>query len=359
MSTMNRNSIDSVLRSLRRVNLQGSFLGQTVAVRFGLSESDIETLEQLIDMGATTAGRLAEITGLTSGAVTRVIDRLEQAGYVRRIPDPADRRRVIVEVVPEKVASIQTALDRVSSASAREIGRYTDAQLSLIADFLTKMEQITRAEATALREAPEGEGESEHAAPIGGIDRARLLFKGGVNEALITSGPVGDDLYRARFQGPVPQVRLRDGVVTVQYKRRWSWGARDVRADLTLNPRVAWDLEIAGGANKVQGKLADLDLRSVEVTGGVNQLRLSLGRPSGDVPIRLPSGNNIRIERPRGVAVRLDINGGAANAEFDGMKLGPLGGHPTLESSGAGTASDRFSVEVSGGVARITVAEAG
>ena len=76
---MNRESIDSVLRSLRRVNLQGSFLGQTVAVRFGLSESDIETLEQLIDLGATTAGRLSEITGLTSGAVTRVIDRLEQA----------------------------------------------------------------------------------------------------------------------------------------------------------------------------------------------------------------------------------------------------------------------------------------
>src|SRR5258706_4885704 len=83
---MKRDNIDNVLRSLRRVNLQGSFFGQTVAVRFGLSESDIETLEALIDMGATTAGRLAELTGLTSGAVTRVIDRLEQSGYVRRGP---------------------------------------------------------------------------------------------------------------------------------------------------------------------------------------------------------------------------------------------------------------------------------
>jgi DNA-binding MarR family transcriptional regulator len=105
LSTMKRDSIDAVLRSLRRVNLQGSFFGQTVAVRFGLSESDIETLEALIDMGATTAGRLAELTGLTSGAVTRVIDRLEQSGFVRRVPDSADRRRVIVEVVPEKVAA--------------------------------------------------------------------------------------------------------------------------------------------------------------------------------------------------------------------------------------------------------------
>src|SRR5882762_6015824 len=139
---MKRDNVDNVLRSLRRVNLQGSFFGQTVAVRFGLSESDIETLEALIDLGATTAGRLSDLTGLTSGAVTRVIDRLEQSGYVRRVPDPADRRRVIVEVVPDKVAATRSTLDRVGSASAEEIGRYTDAQLTLIADFLSKMEQI-------------------------------------------------------------------------------------------------------------------------------------------------------------------------------------------------------------------------
>ncbi len=127
---MDRKNVDSVLRSLRRVNIQGSFLGQTVAVRFGLSESDIETLEELIDMGATTAGKLSEITGLTSGAVTRVIDRLEQAGYVRRVADPADRRRVIVEVVPEKVANIRVTLDQVSDASANEIGDYTESSSS-------------------------------------------------------------------------------------------------------------------------------------------------------------------------------------------------------------------------------------
>src|SRR4029453_12294788 len=152
---MNRENVDSVLRSLRRVNLQGSFLGQTVAIRFGLSESGIETLEQLIDMGAPPAGKLSEITGLTSGAVTRVIDRLEQAGYVRRVPDPADRRRVIVEVVPEKIASVQSTLDRVTTRGAEEIGRYTDAQLALISDFLTRMEQVTKGEATTPREPPE------------------------------------------------------------------------------------------------------------------------------------------------------------------------------------------------------------
>jgi DNA-binding MarR family transcriptional regulator len=352
---MNRNSIESVLRSLRRVNLQGSFLGQSVAVRFGLSESDIETLEQLIDMGATTAGRLAEITGLTSGAVTRVIDRLEQSGYVRRVSDPADRRRVIVEVVPEKVAAIQSTLDRVSASSAREIGRYTDAQLNLIADFLTKMEAITRDEATALRDSPDPEGTgAEHAAPIGGLGRARLAFKGGVNQVLIAGSASIDDLYRARFDGQVPQVRLRDGVVTVQYKRRWSWSGRDLRSDFTLNARIPWDIEITGGANQVQGKLANIDLRSLDVTSGVNQLRLSLGRPTGEVPIRLPSANAIRIERPAGTAVVLRVSGGAAKVEFDGMKLGAQA-HPALESAGAGDAADRYVVEITGGVATLTI----
>jgi DNA-binding MarR family transcriptional regulator len=67
-----------------------------------VSDSDVEALEMLLDSGSATAGRLAELMGLTTGAVTRVIDRLEQGGYVRRIPDPADRRRVIVELVPRR-----------------------------------------------------------------------------------------------------------------------------------------------------------------------------------------------------------------------------------------------------------------
>src|SRR5213075_2460836 len=114
---MTRDNIDSVIRALRRVNLQGSFFGQTVAIRFGLSESDIETLEQLIDMGATTAGKLSELTGLTSGAVTRVIDRLEQAGFVRRVPDPADRRRVVVELVPEKMEAMEATMAKFGDKS--------------------------------------------------------------------------------------------------------------------------------------------------------------------------------------------------------------------------------------------------
>ena len=360
LSTMKRENINSVLRSLRRVNLQGSFLGQTVAVRFGLSESDIETLEQLIDMGATTAGKLSEITGLTSGAVTRVIDRLEQSGYVRRIPDPADRRRVIVEVVPDKVAAVQAILDRYSSAGAREISRYTEAQLALISDFLTKMEQVAKDEAEALRETPEaaadgGVASSEHSAPLGGLREARLAIRSGLSELRLRAGSPSAELYRAAFEGATPQVRLRDGRVLVQYRGLpFDWRRRT--ASFTLNPAVPWSFEIVGGIQRVEADLRAVPVRTFDLAGGVERIQLELGQPSGEMRVRLVGGvKTARIERPRGVPVRLGVQGGILEVRLDGTRLGRKGGETTLESTGWTGRGDRLDITVVGGSKSIEV----
>jgi DNA-binding MarR family transcriptional regulator len=358
---MKRDSIDSVIRSLRRVNLQGSFFGQTVAIRFGLTESDIEALELLIDTGAATAGRLSDLMGLTTGAVTRVIDRLEQAGYVRRVPDPADRRRVIVEVVPDKVAPVAATIARVGDASAPEIGHYSEAELAVIDDFLSRMAAITRAEATALRDTRESptEGGSEHAAPIGGLSRARLLLKAGAHELLLRGSPDIDELYRARFDGSAPQVRLRDGVVTIQYKGNWQLGWHERRADVSLNASLPWDIEVVGGAGKLQGKLGSLDVRSFSLTGGVDRFRLTLGPPRGVVPIRFTRGaNSIRVERPAGAPIRLALRGGAGRIDFDEQRLGGTG-DTVIETPGASAAPDRYEVEIEGGAGKITIAGVG
>jgi DNA-binding MarR family transcriptional regulator len=361
LSTMNRESIDSVLRSLRQVNLQGSLFGQRVAIQFGLSESDIEALEVLIDSGAATAGKLSDLMGLTTGAVTRVIDRLEQAGYVRRVPDPTDRRRVIVEIVPERIAAVESTMSRVTDKSASEIGHYSEAELAVINDFLSRMAAIAGAEAAALRDTPTSatDGASEHAAPIGGLSRARLLFKAGAHELLLRGTSDITDLYRAKFDGAVPQVRLRDGVVTIQYKGGWQWGRQERRTDVSLNAAIPWDVEIVGGAGKLQGKFGSLDLRSLALTGGVDQFRLTLGHPTGDVPIRFTRGaNNIRIERPGGTALRLTLKGGAGRIDFDQERLNGTA-DTVLETPGAATAKDRYLVEIEGGAAKITIAEVG
>jgi DNA-binding MarR family transcriptional regulator len=356
---MDRDRIESVVRSLRRVNLQGSLFGQTVAVRFGLSESDIETLEALIERGASTAGRLGELTGLTSGAVTRVIDRLEQSGYVRRVPDPSDRRRVIVEVVPEKVAGIQSTLDRVGAASAEEIGRYTDAQLAMITGFLTRMEQITRDEATNLRdhtaESDDEPRSSEHSAPLGGLTSARLLIRSGLSEVRLRAGSSSADLYRAQFEGATPQVRLRDGRVIIQYRGiPFDWRKR--RAALALNPTIPWAIAIVGGIERVEADLRALDVRGLTLTGGTERIEFELGAPRGDVPVEVIGGaKTLRVVRPLGVPLRLSVTGGAGRVELDGLPQGAKGGIWSIESDGWAGSTDRFSVSVVGGSKSIEV----
>jgi DNA-binding MarR family transcriptional regulator len=361
---MNRENIDSVLRSLRKVNLQGSFLGQTVAIRFGLSESDIETLEQLIDMGASTAGKLAEVTGLTSGAVTRVIDRLEQGGYVRRVADPADRRRVIVEAVPEKVAAVQSALNRVTAAGAEQIGGYSEAQLALITDFLTKMEQITRDEAASLRENPaslDGSdtsgGPSEHSAPLGGLTSATLHVRSGLSQLRLREGADPSELYRAAFEGAMPQVRLRNGRVLVQYRGLpFDWRKRT--ATVGLNPRIPWTIEVVGGIQRVEADLRAIDVRRFELAGGSERIQLELGRPQGEVPLQVVGGaKTIRVERPRGVAMRLRVVGGMGGATIDGVRLEPRGGVAALESRNWSAEHDRYDLEVVGGSKSIDIVD--
>jgi DNA-binding MarR family transcriptional regulator len=356
---MNRDRIESVVRSLRRVNLQGSLFGQTVAIRFGLSESDVETLEALIEMGASTAGKLADLTGLTSGAVTRVIDRLEQAGYVRRVPDPDDRRKVIVEVVPDKVEAIQSTLDRVGAASVEEIGRYTDAQLALITEFLGRMEQITRAEATSLREHAEGPGEtappSEHAAPLGGLAEARLLVRAGLAELRLRSGAPATDLYRGRFEGPTPQVRLRDGRVIVQYRGApFDWRKR--KAAFDLNATIPWSFEVVGGIERLEADLRDVLVERFVLTGGSQRIDLALGQPRDEVQVQVVGGaHTIRIDRPAGVPVRLRVSGGSRRIELDGRALSQRGGEIALDSVRWTGRGARYTIEIVGGSQRIEI----
>ena len=351
-----------VIRALRRVNFEGSLFGQNIAVRFGLSESDVDTLERLAEIGSTTAGHLSELMGLSTGAITRVLDRLEQAGYIRRSEDPSDRRRVIVSLVPDKTAGLEALTDRLAEASEAELARYSEDQLDAIADFLARMTQVTRTESTALRdssEAPLDTGPAEYSAPLAGATTARLLFRSGANEIAIRSGAGPTELYRAKFQGPVPQVRVRNGLVGIQYRggRAWDWRKR--LADLALNPTVAWSTSVTGGASRVTVDASRLDLREFELLGGMERLRMTLGRPHGDVVVRASGGSSqVRIDRPAGVPVRLVVRGGAGSIDLDGQRVGGTGGM-TLATPGADTAADRISIEVTGGTGRVTVGTVG
>ena len=134
--------VSDLIAALRALNRQAVLFSEAVAERLGMASSDVECLEVLLASGPATAGHLADVTGLSTGAVTRMIDRLEQAGYVRRVPDPVDRRRVIVEAVPERTATVAPLFESVGNVTSASLGRYTDDQLRLILDFVQRHSRI-------------------------------------------------------------------------------------------------------------------------------------------------------------------------------------------------------------------------
>ena len=124
--------------ALRRGSAQGAIFGQTVANTVGISGSDLECLDFLNLEGRVTAGRLAEVTGLTTGAITGVVDRLEKAGLVRRERDPDDRRKVFIATVPENVVRVGRFYENMQKGMVKLWETYSDAELRLLVGFATK-----------------------------------------------------------------------------------------------------------------------------------------------------------------------------------------------------------------------------
>jgi DNA-binding MarR family transcriptional regulator len=113
-------------------------MSDAVAKLVGLNSTDLECLDLLGLAGATTAGRLASHAGLTTGAMTAVIDRLERAGFARRMRHADDRRCVFVEARPERIRQIEQLYRPLIAAVARLNEDYGDRQLAVIVDYLSR-----------------------------------------------------------------------------------------------------------------------------------------------------------------------------------------------------------------------------
>src|SRR3954452_3373954 len=130
--------MEELEHAARRSSAQGVMFSQAVADCTGISSSDLECLDFLNLEGRVTAGRLAEVTGLTSGAITGVVDRLEKAGLVRRERDADDRRKVFIATVPETIAKIGRFYEHMQRAVLKDWESYTDAELQLLLRFMTQ-----------------------------------------------------------------------------------------------------------------------------------------------------------------------------------------------------------------------------
>jgi len=130
--------VERVGLAVRRMGAQSVITSQTVAGRFGLHTTDLECLDLLFMRGQATAGELAQATGLTSGATTALIDRLEKAGYVTRVADPADRRRHQIRICADAIKPIEAVYRPMQSEMFKLWSSFTERELQVIANFLSR-----------------------------------------------------------------------------------------------------------------------------------------------------------------------------------------------------------------------------
>jgi DNA-binding MarR family transcriptional regulator len=123
-------------RAMREVSSQSLIYSQTVAERLGVASTDLECLDFIVLRDSATAGELARATGLTTGAITGVIDRLERSGFARREPDPNDRRKVVVRALPAVFERIVPLYQPMAHASRAALDGYDDETLSMLLSFL-------------------------------------------------------------------------------------------------------------------------------------------------------------------------------------------------------------------------------
>jgi DNA-binding MarR family transcriptional regulator len=135
-----------------RVNQNATDNMDDAAARgMGVNRTDARCLDTVEQFGPITAGRLAEAAGLTTGAVTAVIDRLVEKGYLRRVADPSDRRRVMIEVTEQLDEVAGRFYGPLAELAAPFLSRYANSELETIAEFLRTSTEIVEKRAREVR----------------------------------------------------------------------------------------------------------------------------------------------------------------------------------------------------------------
>jgi DNA-binding MarR family transcriptional regulator len=135
----------------REMGIHTIMFHTAVAERLGLNITDHKCLDHILRTNGATAGELSRFTGLTTGAITGVIDRLERAGFARRQPDPQDRRKVIVVPLPERLAEVGKLFESISRNMSRVMSRYPAQEAEILIDFMQNVRDIMRQENLKLR----------------------------------------------------------------------------------------------------------------------------------------------------------------------------------------------------------------
>lgn len=144
--------MDELSTASRRYMASYALFNQALADHLRLHPTDLQCLNLLgLEPGPVTTGRVAELTGLTTGSATRLVDRLERAGYVTRERDAEDRRRVLVTLVPERMAEFGTVWQRLNGSWYAMFDAYSDEEIALLTAHMRRTVELSAAQIERLR----------------------------------------------------------------------------------------------------------------------------------------------------------------------------------------------------------------
>jgi DNA-binding MarR family transcriptional regulator len=146
-------TIQNIVDKFREMSTEAVIFHQALADELGLHITDHKCMDIIHRFGAMPAGRLGEMTGLTTGAITGMIDRLEKAGYVRRTNDPKDRRITIVEPIRNKKLErkIEMTFTPFHERMHKVLSSYSENELTFLLDAMTELIKQTHEESKRLR----------------------------------------------------------------------------------------------------------------------------------------------------------------------------------------------------------------
>jgi DNA-binding MarR family transcriptional regulator len=137
-----------------------------IAERLGLNPSDHKCADLMMSQSEPcTPGRLAELTGLSTGAITGVIDRLERAGFLEREHDPEDRRRVLLRLTQTRAPEMQALFAPLGKRMRAVCDNFTIAELAVVLRFMREINVVTEELAADLRSGQLGSGPAARVGP--------------------------------------------------------------------------------------------------------------------------------------------------------------------------------------------------
>ena len=134
--------VRQALSAVREYNYSKVLFRNTIVEKLGVNITDWECLGLLLQKGVSNPTELSKHTGLTSGATTAMLDRLERSGIIERRRNPEDRRGTLIFVVKEKAAEIATILASAIRAQDQFLSSYTEKELEFLADFISKLAKV-------------------------------------------------------------------------------------------------------------------------------------------------------------------------------------------------------------------------